>query len=125
MSTTTKLHTATVTIQYVEESRTRATWNRPDGLRRFVIGASKVPEGETLGETRLSFTTLDPWKASLCQQARDKHLTLFVKYQLTRFFDANLLHVEMVKDEPEPDGDPERDKAAMAALEHWQRGPKE
>lgn len=97
MSTTTKLHTATITIQYVEESRTRGNWARPDGLRRFVIGAEKTT-GESLGERLISFTTLDPWKASLCQQARDKHLTLFVKYQLTRFFDANLLHVELVKD---------------------------
>ncbi len=95
--TTTKLHVATVTIQYVNESRTRGTWARPDGLRRFVIGASRTT-GESLGERLINFTTLDTWKASLCQQARDKGLTLQVKYQLTRFFDANLLHVELVKE---------------------------
>lgn len=93
MSANTKLHTATVTIQYVDESRTRGTWHSPSGLRRFVIGAEKT-DGEGF-EKRVSFTTLDPWKASLCQRARDQHLTLSVKYQLTRFFDANLLHVEL------------------------------
>lgn len=98
MATTTKLHTAIVTIQYVQESRTRGNWQSPSGLRRFVIGAEREPTGNTLEETRLSFSTLDPWKASLCQQAREKHLTLRVKYQLTRYFDANLLHVELAKD---------------------------
>lgn len=97
MSTTTKLHTDTVTITYVEESRTRGTWAKPDGARRFVIGAERTT-GDSLGERLISFATLDPWKASLCLQARDKHLKLRVKYQMTRYFDANLLHVEVVKD---------------------------
>ncbi len=100
MSTTTKLHTAVVTISYVQESRTKGTWVRPDGLRRFVIGADRVDiAGDTLAETRLSFTTLDPWKASLCQQARENGFRLHVKYRMTRYFDADLLFVEMVKDE--------------------------
>ena len=67
-------------------------------MRRFVIGAERTT-GTSLGERLISFTTLDPWAASLCQQARDKKLTLRVKYQLTRWFDANLLHVELAKDE--------------------------
>ncbi len=94
MAVTTKLHVDTVTIQYVNESRTRGTWGHPDGLRRFVIGAEKTT-GQSLSETRLSFSTLDPFKASLCQRARDQHLTVRVKYQLTRYFDANLLQVEL------------------------------
>ncbi len=97
MAVTTKLHVDIVTIQYVNESRTRGSWGHPDGLRRFVIGAEKTT-GQSLSETRLSFSTLDPWKASLCQRARDEHLMLRVKYQMTRYFDANLLHVELVKD---------------------------
>jgi hypothetical protein len=93
-----KLYTATVTIQYVEESRTRGTWQRPDGIRRFVIGAEKTT-GESLGERRIGLTTLDPWRASLCLQAKDKGFKLFIKYKLTRWFDADLLHCEVVKDE--------------------------
>ncbi len=99
MSTTTKLHVATVTIAYVQESKTRGTWSHPGGLRRFVIGANRTDAaGDSLAEMRLSFSTLDPFKATLCLQAREKGLQLRVKYQLTRFFDANLLHVELVKD---------------------------
>jgi hypothetical protein len=97
-ATPTKLHTATVTIKYVQESRTRGTWQHPDGRRRFVIGAEKTT-GDSLGERLLGLSTLDPWRASLCLQAKDKGLRLFVKYRMTRFFDAELLHCEVVKDE--------------------------
>jgi len=88
---------AIVTIQYVSESRTRSTWGHPEGRRRFVIGAEKTT-GEGF-DKRLSFTTLDPWKASLCLQARDQKFPLAVKYRDTRYFDADLLWVGMVKAE--------------------------
>lgn len=95
MSTLTQLHTAIVKISYVEERPSKG------GLRRFLIGAERTDtEGDTLAETRLGFSTLDPWKASLCSQARDKGFPLHVKYRLTRYFDADLLFVEMVKPEP-------------------------
>ena len=78
-------------IQYVSESRTKSTWGHPEGRRRFVIGAEKTT-GEGF-DKRVSFTTLDPWKASLCIQARDQHLKLAVKYRDTLYFDADLLWV--------------------------------
>lgn len=88
-------HEAIVRIAYVDESRTRGTWHNPHGRRRFVIGAEKT-EGE--GLTRhISFSTLDPWKASLCQQARDKHFPVAVKYRGTRYFDCDLLWVGLVE----------------------------
>jgi len=97
-----KVETSLVRIQYVQESRTRATWGNPHGLRRFVIGAERQPSGDTLAETRLSFSTLDPLKASLCQRAIPSAaragLVLRVKHQKTRYFDDELLHVEMVKE---------------------------
>ena len=95
----TKIHDAVVTIQYVQEgTRTKTTWKSPHGLRRFYIGAEKTT-GDSLGEWLISMTTLDPWKASLCSQARDKHFRLKIRYKETPFFDAALLSVEMVKDE--------------------------
>lgn len=94
-----KVQTSIVRIQYVQESRTRSTWGHPSGLRRFVIGAERQPSGDTLAETRLSFSTLDPLKASLCQRAipsaaRPGQL-LLVKHRKTAFFDDELLHVEL------------------------------
>ena len=89
---------AVVRISYVSESRTKSTWQFPEGKRRFVIGAVKTT-GESLGERNVSLTTLDPWKASLCIQARDKQFPLQIKYRDTRYFDADLLWVGMVTDQ--------------------------
>ncbi len=89
---------AIVTVQYVGESRTKGTWQRPEGLRRFVIGAEKTT-GNSSGERVLGLTTLDAWKATLCQRARDKGLRLHIKYRETRYFDADLLFVELVHDD--------------------------
>ena len=88
---------AIVTITYVSESRTRGTWDRPDGRRRFVIGAEIVGADEL--SKRLGLTTLDPWKASLCMQARDKKFPLAIKYRETRWFDHDLLWAGLVKTE--------------------------
>lgn len=90
------IHEAVVAIRYVDESRTRGTWHNPLGKRRFVIGAEKQdgPDGLT---RHISFSTLDPWKASLCSQARDKRFLVAVKYRGTRYFDADLLWVGMVE----------------------------
>jgi len=96
-----KFLSATVTITYVQESRTKGTWSHPDGRRRFVIGAEKTT-GDSLGERLIGLTTLDPWRASLCLDAspNGNHpgRKLFIKYKLTRWFDCELLHVETVKD---------------------------
>jgi hypothetical protein len=88
---------AIVTITYVSESRTKGTWSYPEGRRRFVIGAEKT-EGDELTK-RIGLTTLDPWKASLCMQARDKKFPLAIKFRETRYFDADLLWVGLVKEE--------------------------
>lgn len=93
-----KPHDAIVTIQYVSESRTRGSWSYPDGRRRFVIGAEKTT-GESKGERLIGLTTLDPWKASLCVQARDKKFPLAIKYRDTRYFDKDLLWVGLVKEQ--------------------------
>jgi hypothetical protein len=87
---------ATVWITYVSESRTKGTWQRPDGLRRFVIGAEKTT-GDSLGERLIGLTTLDPWKASICIQARDQKFQLAIKFRETRFFDHDLLWVGRVE----------------------------
>lgn len=91
-----KPYEAIVTITYVKESRTKGTWAHPDGRRRFVIGAEKV-DGNSLGERLIGLTTLDAWRASLCDQARQQGRKLKVIYRKTRFFDCDLLHVETVK----------------------------
>lgn len=77
---------AVVTISYVQESPTR------QGLRRFLIGAER--EGVTLAERYLSFTTLDPLKASRCDRARIGGEKLFVRYRDTGYFDYDLLFVD-------------------------------
>lgn len=94
MAETTKLHLATVTIDYVQESVTKG------GLRRFLIGATRAETTpvDPLADRVLSFTTLNQWKAALCDQAQKSGATLLVKYRLTRYFDADLLHVELLKD---------------------------
>jgi hypothetical protein len=97
-----KIETSLVRITYVQESRTRSTWGHPDGLRRLVIGAEREPTGDTLAETRLSFslllnTTRRELYASLCAQAWKMSFPVVVKHRKTRFFDDELLHVEMVK----------------------------
>jgi hypothetical protein len=89
-----KLHDAVVTIDYVKETVTRG------GLRRFEIGAENVV-GQSLGERLIGLTTLDQWKASLCQQAKEKGLRLHIKYRETIYFDAALLFVELVMDAEE------------------------
>ncbi len=98
MSTFTKLHTATVTITYVQQSRTRGTWARPDGLKRWVIGAENI-HGESLGERLIGLTTLDPLKASLCDRARQSGQRLLIKYRRTKWFDSDLLYVELAKEQ--------------------------
>lgn len=89
---------ATVWISYVSESRTKGTWNHPDGRRRFVIGAERTT-GESIGERLLGLTTLDPWMASLCIRARDKHVAVDIKFKDTRYFDKDLLWVGLAKTE--------------------------
>ncbi len=87
----TKLYDTVVTVQYVQETVTAG------GLRRFLIGAEKST-GDSLGERLVSFSTLSQWKASLCDQAKKSGLRLHVKYRLTRWFDADLLFVEVAKE---------------------------
>ncbi len=87
----TTLYDTVVTVQYVQETVTQG------GLRRFLIGAEKLT-GDSLGERLISFSTLSEWKASLCDQAKKGGLRLHVKYRLTRWFDADLLFVEVAKD---------------------------
>ncbi len=89
---------AMVYISYVSESRTKPVYPDTEGKRRFVIGAEKTT-GNSSGERLLGLTTLDPWKASLCTQARDKKFPLRIKYRATRYFDADLLWCGMVESE--------------------------
>ena len=86
------VQTAVVTITYVSESMTKAVYPRP-GIRRFVIGAENTV-GDSLGERLIGLTTLDPWKASLCSQARDKGFSVRIKFRDTRYFDKDLLYIE-------------------------------
>lgn len=88
----TQFHDALVTVQYTEERVTKG------GLRQFLIGAEKTT-GDSLSERRIGLQTLNQWKAALCQQAKDKGLVLHIKYRTTRYFDADLLFVELAKDE--------------------------
>lgn len=83
---------ALVTIQYVNESRTKAFPQYPEGKRRFVIGAERTT-GDSLMERLISLTTLDEWQASLCEQARSKGMVLAIKFRETRYFDRDLLWV--------------------------------
>lgn len=92
------VQTAIVSIKYVSESRTKGTYQQPEGLRRFVIGAEKTL-GDSLGERLLGLTTVDQFKASLCRQACDQDFLVRIKYQDTRYFDKNLLYVELATDE--------------------------
>ncbi len=80
-----------VTIQYVSESRTKV-----QGLRRWVIGAERTT-GQSVGERLIGLTTLDPLKASLCIQARDKKFQVQIKHRKTAYFDDDLLWVGLVK----------------------------
>lgn len=82
---------AIVTIAYVQESPTKG------GLRRFLIGAER--EGDTLSERYLSFTTLDQFKASLCERHKVSGVPLAVKFRATGYFDYNLLWVGPVTQE--------------------------
>jgi len=92
------LHTAVVRITApVQERRTRATWQRPLGLRRFLIQAEKTT-GDSSGERALSFSTLDQFSATLCDRAWKLGFLVKVRYKHTRFFDHQLLSVELVKD---------------------------
>jgi hypothetical protein len=89
---------ATVTVQYVSESKTRAVLNQPEGRQRWVIGAEKTT-GDSKGERMLGLTTLNPWMASLCIQARDQKFTVAIKYRETKYFDADLLWVGRIEPE--------------------------
>lgn len=92
MADTTTIHAATIKVMYVKETVTKG------GLRRFEIGAERVPGGETLAERYLSFATLNQFKASLCLQARERGQLLAVKFRNTAWFDADLLAVELAKE---------------------------
>ena len=79
---------AIVTISYVQETLTKS------GLRRFLIGAELAGSGEhfpVLSDRYLSFTTLDQWKASLCDQYRKSGQPLKVSYRATGYFDQQLV----------------------------------
>lgn len=88
------LSEATVTIYSVRESRTKPTHQRPAGWRRFLIGAERT-SGELLTKA-ITLTTLDPWKASLCDQARQSGRTVRIAFRDTGYFDADLVSVEIV-----------------------------
>ncbi len=85
-----KLQSATVIIQSVRESRTKGTVWRPEGQRRFTIVAT-YPNGD------VGLTTLDAWKASLCDQARMKGQRVAITFRDTGFFDKSLVSVELAK----------------------------
>lgn len=87
--------TAVVTITNVHETPVR----NPIGtlpLRRFAIQASKVDDDPDGGrwDAHLSLSTLDQWKASLCDQAMKAGLELRVTYRPTGYWDDDLLSVE-------------------------------
>lgn len=91
----TALYDTVVTVQYVQETVSKG------GIRRFLIGAEKLT-GDSLGERLISFSTLSQWKAALCEQAKEGGFRLHVKYRLTRWFDADLLFVEVAKESEVP-----------------------
>ena len=65
-------------------------------MRRFEIQAAKTtddPEGGSF-QKHLSLTTLDQWKASICDQALKAGLVLRVTYRPTGYWDHDLLAVE-------------------------------
>lgn len=88
-------HTALVTITNVHETPVKTRLGTLP-MRRFEIQAAKTtddPEGGSWNK-HLSFTTLDQWKASICDQAQKQGLQLKVTYRPTGYWDHDLLAVE-------------------------------
>jgi len=88
-------HTDLVTITNVHETPVK---NRlgVTPMRRFEIQAARTTDDPAGGawDKHLSFSTLDQWKASLCDQALKAGLTLKVTYRPTGYWDHDLLNVE-------------------------------
>lgn len=70
--------TVVVKIQRVSEGRTRPDWKHPKGRRRFEIDAVPVDDPSTA----VWCSTLDPWRASLCDRARQSGQTLALTLQM-------------------------------------------
>lgn len=85
--------TATVRIRVVREVPTRQRLGVPP-VRRFEILAEDV-RGQAVNIDRyVSLTTLDQWKASLCDQAMKVDLPLVVTFQDTGYFDKTIVAIE-------------------------------
>lgn len=90
--------TVLVRILKVTEQRTRPDWQHPQGRRRFAIDAARVADASA----PIWCSTLDPWKASLCQRFVQSPTPLLITIrQVTlhgRFGSTakvfNLVHVE-------------------------------
>ncbi len=68
------LSTVTLTIFRVTESKTRTP-----GVRAFLI------EGDTPQGRLVQVQTIDPWRATLCDRARQTHQPITVQYEETRY----------------------------------------
>lgn len=88
-----KLHQDTVTISYVEESKTVKLVR--DNRQRWVIGALR--EGNGLNERYLSFSTTNALHASICERGKATQRTVLVKWRYSPFFDADLLWCELAE----------------------------
>lgn len=86
-----KLHQDTVTIEYVEESKTKKLVR--DNRQRWVIGALR--DGDCLNERYLSFSTTNALHASICERGKATAHSVLVKWRYSPFFDADLLWCEL------------------------------
>lgn len=89
-----KLHIDVVTIQYVDESRTKK-FSRED-KPRWVIGALR--DGDGLNERYLSFSTTNAIHASVCERGKATNQAVRVKWRYSPFFDADLLYCELAQE---------------------------
>lgn len=83
---------ALLTIYRVHESPTRT------GQPRFTIDAQRVDSD--LFTRYVSLTTLDQWRASLCDQAMKVELPLVVTFRDDGYFDKTIVAIER----PTPQG---------------------
>lgn len=66
------------------------------GYTRFTILAEKTEAETGRFDHWLSFTTLNQFMASLCEQARTKGVPVQVTYRTSGYFDYDLVGVELV-----------------------------